>query len=283
MKDYIFIIIFIIIASVFCFTRSLNAKEEIEIFPEDIYMGDVFCVRINTGKNYKSVWAEFQTNRVYFNKCGKRCFYGIFPVELYMEPGTYTIQIKIGKLKFIKEINIKSKEFGIQNLTVSDDKVLLNKSALRRVKRENSLIKKVFKERTKSKWSGDFIYPLENEITTDFGVKRIINGNYESIHKGIDIKGDEGEAIMASNRGKVVLVKELFFGGKTVIIDHGESIYTFYMHLSKVLVKKNSMVSKGDVIGYVGSTGRSTGPHLHFGVKIDNKSVNPVSLVSLEL
>lgn len=283
MKRYFIIVIFIISSLNFCFTPSLSAKEEIEIFPGEVYQGDVFCVKINSDRKYKTIWAEFQKNRVYFDKCGESCFLGIFPVDLYTEPGTYMIEIKIGNAKFIKEIDIKNKEFGIQRLTLSDDKVFLSKKDLRRVKRENRLMKKIFEKKTKRKWFGDFMYPLDNEITTDFGIKRIMNGNFESIHKGIDIKGDEGEEVMASNRGKVVLIKELFFGGKTIVIDHGEGIFTVYMHLSKILVKRDSFVSKGAIIGHVGSTGRSTGPHLHFGVKFNNKSVNPVSMVSLEL
>ncbi|NWF76612.1 MAG: M23 family metallopeptidase [Nitrospirae bacterium] len=88
---------------------------------------------------------------------------------------------------------------------------------------------------------------------------------------------------MASNSGKVVFKRELFFGGKTIIIDHGDGIYTIYMHLSKYNVKLHEIVPKGFIIGYVGFTGRSTGPHLHFGVKISKINVNPISLFELEL
>ena len=110
-----------------------------------------------------------------------------------------------------------------------------------------------------------------------------MNGKWVSIHRGVDMKGKTGEEIKASNRGKVVLNEDLFFGGRTIILDHGQGVFTIYMHLSEALVKPEDMVSKGAVIGLVGSSGRATGPHLHFGVKVMDLSVNPVSLIKLKL
>jgi len=99
----------------------------------------------------------------------------------------------------------------------------------------------------------------------------------------VDIRGKEGDRVAASNRGRVVLAEELFFGGNTVILDHGQGIFTIYMHLSSFNVKPDDLVSTGDVIGSVGSSGRSSGPHLHFGVKVLGISVNPVSFAKLRL
>ena len=82
-------------------------------------------------------------------------------------------------------------------------------------------------------WDGGFLSPLEHDVSTVFGTKRIMNGTWTSIHRGMDIRGKEGDDVMASNNGKVVLAEELFFGGNTIILDHGQGIYTIYMHLSK--------------------------------------------------
>ena len=125
--------------------------------------------------------------------------------------------------------------------------------------------------------------PLDNEIAMQYGVRRIINNTTESIHRGIDIRGRDGEDVRASNSGKVILAAELFFGGNTLVLDHGMGIFTIYMHLSKFNSKSGENVLKGDVIGFVGSTGRSTGPHLHFGIKAQELSVNPESFAKLKL
>ena len=87
----------------------------------------------------------------------------------------------------------------------------------------------------------------------------------------------------ASNSGSVVLAEDLFFGGNTVVLDHGLGIYTVYMHLSGFNVTPGLRVSKGDIIGFVGSSGRASGPHLHFGVKIFEINVNPASFLKLRL
>jgi murein DD-endopeptidase MepM/ murein hydrolase activator NlpD len=97
------------------------------------------------------------------------------------------------------------------------------------------------------------------------------------------MKGLEGDKVKASNSGRVVIAEELFFGGKTIVLDHGQGIYTIYMHLLRMDVNAGDVVSKGEVIGFVGSSGRATGPHLHFGAKVLNMSVNPVSLWKLHL
>jgi murein DD-endopeptidase MepM/ murein hydrolase activator NlpD len=110
-----------------------------------------------------------------------------------------------------------------------------------------------------------------------------MNKTWTSVHRGVDIKGAEGDKVRASNNGKVVLAQGLFFGGNTIVLDHGQGIHTVYMHLSQMNVRFGDSVSKGDVIGLVGSTGRSTGPHLHFGVKISNVSVSPPSILKLDL
>jgi murein DD-endopeptidase MepM/ murein hydrolase activator NlpD len=132
-------------------------------------------------------------------------------------------------------------------------------------------------------WTGDFINPLEGEIITPFGVRRIINNVSKSPHTGIDVAGEKGAKIRAPNSGVVVLVDKQFFSGTSVVLDHGQGIYTMFFHLSKVLVKPGQMVRKGDVIALVGSTGRATGPHLHWGVRIQGARVDPLELVHLKL
>jgi murein DD-endopeptidase MepM/ murein hydrolase activator NlpD len=132
-------------------------------------------------------------------------------------------------------------------------------------------------------WKGKFIPPLSTSISSPFGVIRVINQGEDSRHRGVDYRGSKGKPIRAINTGIVVLSEELFYGGNTVMINHGGGVYSIYMHLSEFRVKEGDRIKKSDVIGLVGATGRATGPHLHLSVRVRGKSVNPESLFSLPL
>lgn len=124
---------------------------------------------------------------------------------------------------------------------------------------------------------GDFILPVEGRIGKNFGEERLFNGTFVSRHRGIDISAQKGTPVKAANRGTVVLAEDLFYGGKTVIIDHGKGLFTVYCHLSRLDVPEGKRVDKGKAIGRVGATGRATGPHLHWGMSVRGTAVNPLS------
>lgn len=113
-------------------------------------------------------------------------------------------------------------------------------------------------------WEGAFIIPTQGTVTLGFGDKLYINGNYSGSHFGIDYANNEGTPIYASNTGVVTLSDETMSYGNTIIIDHGQNVFTMYLHMSELTVIKGDHVEKGDLIGYMGSTGIATGPHLHF-------------------
>ena len=109
----------------------------------------------------------------------------------------------------------------------------------------------------------------------------IINGQPRMPHSGIDYSADRGTPVVASNRGRVALLAEFFFAGRFVVLDHGLGLYTLYFHLDGVAVTEGQMVERGQTVGTVGTTGRSTGPHLHFGAQLGRARVNPPDLYAL--
>jgi murein DD-endopeptidase MepM/ murein hydrolase activator NlpD len=127
-----------------------------------------------------------------------------------------------------------------------------------------------------------FAWPKLSRLTAPFGDLRMFNGKKQSQHFGTDIDGDTGDPAYAANDGVVVMNRECFGSGNTVLIHHGLGIYTAYFHLSRFDVKKGDRVRKGDQVGLVGMTGRVTGPHLHWGVKIDGRWIDPESLLRLD-
>jgi murein DD-endopeptidase MepM/ murein hydrolase activator NlpD len=254
-----------------------------DVFPSEINPGDAFRIKVSGAKTSEIPSAVLNIKQITFSRCGKSCFVAIGSVSIETKPGEYLIRLAIGNESRDIKLVVKEAIFPEQHLTLPDKKVFLSPEDLQRAQREAKRLKLIWPGTTERLWSGKFVLPLENDISTVFGVKRIINKKKNSSHRGIDIKGKRGERVKASNRGRVILADKLFFGGKTVVLDHGDGIYTIYMHLSEVNVKHDAVVSKGDIIGFVGSTGRATGPHLHFGVKVLEINTNPVSFVRLQL
>ena len=255
----------------------------VELSPDVIRPGDPFVVKV-TGADYGYVpTASLKKKTFPFSRYGDDGFVGIGAVDVATKPGVYFLTVKVGKKKKTTKLTVERTVFKKQKLTLPKDKVSLSRKDTERVKRENRKLKELFSKVSDRIWHGEFIMPLLNEISTDFGTQRIMNRKWKVVHKGVDIRGKEGEEIRAANDGKVVLAEELFHGGNTVVLDHGQGIYTVYMHLSQYNIEIDDSVSKGDGIGLVGMTGRSTGPHLHFGVKVMNLNANPVSFMKLPL
>jgi murein DD-endopeptidase MepM/ murein hydrolase activator NlpD len=127
----------------------------------------------------------------------------------------------------------------------------------------------------------DFAWPRPEVVTAHFGDLRLFNGKKQSQHFGLDIDGRNGEPILAADDGRVVMVRDAYSSGNSVILFHGAQLFTMYFHMSQVEVKPGELVKKGQLIGLVGSTGRVTGPHLHFGVKVDGLYVDPAVLLSI--
>jgi len=258
-----------------------QAEGGIIIEPPEVYPGDAFIVRIKEpSRELKGL--SFNGREFPFSACGDRCSYAIGGVSLETSPGTYNVIIYFkDNRRLTKKLKVKKATFPVINLELPEDKVILSPEDEARAQAEEELLRSLWKIRSERLWNGGFIRPLENEVSTGYGVKRIINGKKLSIHKGIDIKARDGEPVRAVNNGRVLLTKELFFGGKTIVIDHGEGLFSVYMHLSEYNVMEGDTVSKGDIIGLAGATGRATGPHLHFTFKIGDLSVNPESVFRL--
>ena len=126
-------------------------------------------------------------------------------------------------------------------------------------------------------WQGQFTVPIRGTQTSPFAILRYYNGQAsDSRHGGIDIAADQGTPAPASNRGRVILAEELKVRGHSVCLDHGLGVYTCYYHLSQIKVEKGQMVEKGQIIGLVGSEGVSTGPHLHWEMRVTGKAVDPL-------
>lgn len=205
------------------------------------------------------------------------------PIDYFTKPGDYSLDFTISRLgkTLFKEnttIRVKSKDFPVQKLNVSKKTQSLRDEKLLA---EDQVLVKAAKSKSKSSplWDDAFLLPVKGRISTEYGVIRFINDVESGRHSGIDIAAPQGTPIQATNNGIVVLAKYLNVTGNTIIIDHGLNLYSAYSHIEKIQVKEGDHVDKGSIIGTVGSTGFSTGPHLHWTISIHTTFINPWPLI----
>lgn len=129
---------------------------------------------------------------------------------------------------------------------------------------------------TRRLWQGLFIWPHKGILTSTFGERRLYDGTLSSYHGGLDIAGDTGDPVLAAATGKVILAETLQVRGNAVIIDHGAGVFTAYFHMEDIAVQVGQLVQQGDLLGHVDSTGLSTGPHLHWELRVGGVPVDPI-------
>ena len=254
----------------------------VTVTPETVSPGDLFLLQTRTGP-YKSASAEFLGKTIKLHRTENNRYVAFVPVDVNTTPGNYDLLVSAGEDKFPSSVTVQSKEFETIQLTLPEGKVTLSPENQKRATDEAELLNNIWTLNNDKKWNGRFLKPLSTETSTEFGVKRIMNKKKTSVHRGMDFRGKEGTPIQSLNAGTVVLNKDLFYGGNTLIIDHGMGLYAVYMHLSEFKAAKGDKVAKGQTVGLVGMSGRATGPHLHLSVKLNGVSVNPESLFRLQL
>lgn len=270
--------------------KSAGAENplRVEVFPKGIRQGDVFLVRTSATAALSSIHGEFQGKKFPMAPgANKGTYEGLVGVDLNTKPSRYEMKVVAtdgGGHSYSKGLpcKVEKADFPLQKLTLPRSMVDLDPKTLERVNRESKKLKALFEGvQTETLWRGAFVRPVEGELSGAFGVRRIINGQTKNPHSGIDLRADEGTPVVACNGGRVALVDEFFFTGKSVILDHGGGLYSMYFHLSETGVSEGARVHTGDLLGRVGSTGRSTGPHLHWGMIIRGARVDPLSFLRL--
>lgn len=276
--------ILLIIALVFSPLLAHAAPDvlpKIVIQPKKIGPGDIATVVVSNVTG--TVEGTFNGQQLHFNPV-KKTFKAIIGVDLNQKPGKYPLEVVIKGKKLLKDIRIVKKKYPLQRLTLPEGMVVLSPENEARTDLEQKTIAAIWPVDSVRIWKGNFIDPLPGKkVGTPFGVRRIINNIPKNSHSGVDITADEGEQVLAPNDGVVVLVADQFYSGNSVVLDHGQGIYTMFFHLSKINVRFGQAVLKGDTIALVGSTGRSTGAHLHWGVRMQNAKVDPLDLIKLKL
>lgn len=208
-------------------------------------------------------------------------------LRLDMEPGTYDAVVHLQPVHGVpKDIAFKLAlsrgTFPSSMIRVAQRFTSPTAAQLNRIREEQAFLRGIYTSSVPD-WlgTGKFVMPVDDRVTGVFGARRIFNDEVVSRHRGVDIRSPAGTPVKASNTGKVVLARDLYFSGNTVILNHGIGLFSIYCHLSETVVREGTVIEKGTVIGRVGSTGRSTGPHLHWGLRLGDDYADPLSIVHL--
>lgn len=205
--------------------------------------------------------------------------------DVELAPATYPVEVEIAREGavevFLLPLEVRRAIRPEERLTLPPEKVTPRDPAvLKRIEKENALLAQLFSSETSPLWE-TFGRPVDDPVGSIFGLRRILNGQSKSPHSGVDFRSPAGRPVRSAASGNVVFAGDLFYTGQTVILDHGEGLFTLYAHLRSIDCSMNQLLTAGEILGRVGSTGRSTGPHLHWGVKLRGARVDPLALVEL--
>ena len=290
--DRFFVISVVLLASVF----------PVELFPNTVPVhrgadgqfsgkqGQVIVIKVPEVRDATIVKGRFLGRTVTLfpdpSTKGAAGYVGLLGIDLQDEPGSHelTVDAQLGEQMrhFSYHVLVVKERFAVEHLKLPKDKVDLDDKAAARWKAEQEAIRKALAEESAMRlWQAGFIEPVRGKRTGIFGSVRIMNGQARNPHNGEDIGAPLGTDVLASNDGVVRLTVDHIFSGRGIYVDHGLGLYSMYFHLSDVLVKEGDLVKAGQVIGKVGATGRATGPHLHWGMKVNGARVNPYALLEL--
>ncbi len=250
--------------------------------------GDTLFIRIVDQGRISRATGRFLSRQVTFFPDGTGGVASLLGLDLQDPPGTHELSVELlaeeGPRQLSYNVLVLKEKFPAQHLTLPKDQVDLDAATLARATAEREEAREVLSRLSAHRyWENAFIEPVDGRITGAFGGRRIINGQARSPHNGEDIAAPPGTEVRAMNDGVVGRTVEHFFSGKGVFLDHGLGLHSMYFHLSEVVVQEGQVVSRGQIIGKVGATGRASGPHLHWGVRVNGARVNPYSLLKLPL
>lgn len=203
-------------------------------------------------------------------------------IDLDTKPGTYRLRISrnadAGAVD--RTLRIVPRQFRVRRLRVPGGFVDPSAEALEQIAADSVALAQAYALLTPRRWSGPFLPPVDGRPTSNFGTRSYYNGERRAPHAGVDFVGETGTPIRAANHGQVVVAAPMYFTGNTIVIDYGDGLISVFAHLSEFYAKAGDTVEPTTIVGLVGATGRVTGPHLHWSVRLNGARVDPLSLIA---
>lgn len=207
-------------------------------------------------------------------------------IDLGIAPRRYVVAIEASggsqPATSTYRLQVAARTFPTRRLRVADNFVNPPKSELARISRETQELAALWNTSAPEPlWKEPFVRPVPGAANSAFGTRSFFNGQLRSRHSGGDFVGATGTPVQAPGGGRVVMAADLYFSGNTVVIDHGAGLFSLLAHLSEMSVQAGDRVEAGHLVGRVGATGRVTGPHLHWAVRVNGGRVDPLSMLAL--
>lgn len=256
--------------------------------PTTLAEGDVVGVHLHqppAGRRPEAVEGELDGRQIRFVRHDDGWFgVGSAPIG-EAGPATLVLRFRLDPDSTVVQrvdLHIEERTFPATRLSVDPRYSSPSREALVRIREERKLVDAVL-ARVTDRWLplGSFRRPRGTRVTSPYGQRRIFNDELRSRHTGVDLAGEKGAPVRAAARGEVALTGELYFAGNAVYLDHGLGLYTGYFHLSEIEVAEGDTIRAGEVLGRVGSTGRVTGPHLHWSAYVNGQPLDAGSLLDL--
>jgi murein DD-endopeptidase MepM/ murein hydrolase activator NlpD len=252
----------------------------VAVWPASIGQGDVVRIDVAGDADGPISGTIFGSDLSFSFDGANSRWSAIAGVDLETKPGQYRLRVDRGDVGASRLVQVHARQFRVRRLRVPETFVNPPPEALVQIDHDSKALAAAYAQRTPRRWSGAFGLPVDGAPTSNFGTRSYYNGRVRSPHAGVDFTSEPGTPIRASNHGTVALAAPLYFTGNTVIIDHGARLFSVFAHLSEFQVKAGDVVMPDTIVGLVGATGRVTGPHLHWSVRLNGARVDPLSLVA---
>jgi hypothetical protein len=271
----------VLLACAHIFARQASAPS-VTFFPLSAHPGEVVRADVEGSAQARPPKATMFGRAIAFAYVPDRqTWSGLIGIDLATKPGAYVFRLEAGdRPASSRTLRVLRKAFTVRRLRVAPGFVDPSPDEIDRIGRERKTIEDIFDRVTPRRWRNAFVLPVDGTPTSNFGTRSVYNGQPRAPHAGIDFSGAPGTPIRAANHGTIALAEPLYFTGNTIIIDHGEGLLSLFAHLSELRVKRDDAVTPETIVGLVGATGRVTGPHLHWSVRIQGARVDPLSLVA---
>lgn len=253
--------------------------------PLQVFQGDLVEVKVG-GENLAEVEGGLGKEKIYFYPSQSGMFSAIIGIDVEAKSSVSRLSLKATTAAGDQRqteipLKVKAKAFHKESFNVPPSFDQMSPETLAEIRREQAAFAQAFAITSAERlWSAPFLRPVPQDASaSSFGSRRIINGVFRAPHSGTDLSAPLGTEVIAANHGRVALVGSFFFAGGSVVLDHGGGLFTMYFHLSEFKVEEGATVRKGDLLALSGGTGRVTGPHLHWGVRLNNSRVDPLALL----
>jgi murein DD-endopeptidase MepM/ murein hydrolase activator NlpD len=280
-----------VVVSILCAVARIGAQDVpsavgIALTARAFQPGELIVVELSPAQEPASLTLTAFGRRVPVFRVSDHRWRALLGVDLEQAPGSYELAadavLASGRVRETRPLLVEPKAFLTRTLSVNPDFVNPPPSTDARIEAEALFLRGVYSRSAGRRlWEGAFVRPVDDPANSAFGTRSVFNGEARNPHAGTDFLSKSGTPVRAPNAGRVVAARDLYFTGNTVIVDHGLGLFSVLAHLSRIQVEEGETVASGRIVGEVGSTGRVTGAHLHWSLRVGEARVDPLSALEI--